>query len=250
MGLYMNDRQHPNMYRNRKKLNEPNQTIERRDYLSEMMANQQKLNRTFHRAVYGLRHTQKKLEVRQSNQWKELVEHLEEMQDMSERHEELEEAVLSWLKNLEVKNRKLQLVLKHEQNEKKDLAKKVQDMHQLNQELMTRLEELGELNGRIESKLDEQAEIQKTLTSQMEKMDTAQQTVAEKIDNQEGLIEKLSRQVDHIRSVLFERTHHLEGKIEHLYKLTASLFQKFSPKNKENAEEAEGEETGVSRNIH
>ncbi|MFC4410145.1 hypothetical protein ACFOZY_06790 [Chungangia koreensis] len=250
MGLYMNDNQHPGVYRNRKKLNESNQRIERRDYLSEVLENQQKTNRTFHRAIYGLRHSQKKLEIRQSNQWKELMEHLEEMQEMSERHEELEQAVLAWLKSLELKNRKLQLVLKHEQNSKKDLVQKVEDMNRLNQDLMTRLSDLSESNGRIEVKVDEQTEIQKTLSNQVTRLETVQQEVADKIDSQEGLIDKLNRQIDHIRSVLFERTNHLEEKIENLYKTTAALFQRLSPKNKESEGDSEKEENTTSRNLH
>jgi chromosome segregation ATPase len=250
MGLYMNDGQHPGVYRSRKKLNESNQIIDRRDYLSEVLASQQKTNRSFHRAVYGLRHSQKKLETRQSNQWKELMEHLEEMQEMSDRHEELEQAVLTWLKSLELKNRKLQLVLKHEQDSKKDLVRKVEGMNQLNQDLMTRLNELSELNGRIETKVDEQTEIQKSLSGQVTRLETAQQEVVDKIDSQEGLIDKLNRQIDHIRSVLFERTNHLEGKIEHLYKTTAALFQKLTPKNKESVENTDEQENVTSRNVH
>jgi len=246
----MNNDQHPGMYRNLKKLNESNQTIEHRDYLTHVLANQQKMNRTFNRAIYGLRHSQKKLEIRQSNQWKELMEHLEEMRDLSDRHEELEEAVLAWLKSLELKNRKLQLVLKNEQNVKKDLVQKVEDLNQLNQDLMARLNEISELNSRIETKVDEQTEIQKTLSGQVTSLETVQQEVVSKIDSQEGLIDKLNRQMDHIRSVLFERTNHLEGKIENLYKATAAIFQKLSPKNKELENNSEEKENITSSNLH
>lgn len=249
MGLYMNDDRHPGMYRGSKKLNESNQVIERQDYLTQVLSNQQKTNRTFNRAIYGLRHSQKKLETRQSNQWKELMEHLEEMRDLSDRHEELEQAVLAWLKSLELKNRKLQLVLKNEQKAKKDLVQKVEDLNKLNHDLMARLDEISELNGRIETKVDEQTKLQKSLSGQVNRLETAQQEVMSKIDSQEGLIDKLNRQIDHIRSVLFERTNHLEGKIEHLYKSMAALFQKLSPNKKELGVNREDEEKTTSSTL-
>lgn len=193
MGLFINIEQHHGMYKNVGKINESNQTSFRKDYLTELLKEQQRHNDLLHQSIYKLNLLTKQRDTSQSLQWQEInnrLTGLEKVNDLQGFQ------IMEQLKVLSNENEKLQMQMENE---------RIFDQEVINQTKQNSLnyEELSQ-------QINEQKE--------------SQQEVLTKLDNQEALTEKALRQISHLRSTLFERTSYLAETIEDSYKLTSSYL--------------------------
>lgn len=119
MGLFINESQHPTVFKNTGELNAVNQVECRSDYLSELVKEQQASNKSFHVAINGIRNAQYNFDRRQSRQWNEIKGRLSELKELNAQHEKMEHLVIDWLEKLENQNKKLQMIMMNEKRGKK-----------------------------------------------------------------------------------------------------------------------------------
>ncbi|EKN65687.1 hypothetical protein BABA_18881 [Neobacillus bataviensis LMG 21833] len=88
MGLYINKRNHPEVYKNEQNLNESNQSFSRQDFLAELISDQQKANNALNQALaeLGLRYSQQ--EESKVHQWNQIDTQLKDLRNRLEKNEE------------------------------------------------------------------------------------------------------------------------------------------------------------------
>ncbi|MEH7013844.1 hypothetical protein V7087_24050 [Neobacillus niacini] len=101
MGLYINNGKHPKVYKNKKKIPEPNQKFVRRDYLTEVIDEQQKANVSLIIAINEMKHQFLNQEVVQANYWDKVTNQLNELRTSNLQHKEYEELIIHLLKTQE-----------------------------------------------------------------------------------------------------------------------------------------------------
>lgn len=182
------------------------------------------MNDTLHHSILGLKVLSEQQGYRQSNQWKEVSNQLNELKDMNQQHEQVRNLVVERLKGLEGDNRKLQGMMEHEHFSEKEMENQLNSLSKSNQEIADQLVKFGLKNEQMDVKMDEQFKLQKQMANQLSNQENQQDDVLKRLDNQEALTEKIARQIEHYRSILFERTTYLAEKIEEGYHLTSSYF--------------------------
>lgn len=196
MGLFINSEQHHNMYKSKQNINGPNQTTFRRDHLSELLKEQQKMNDILQKSVLKLGLLNEQRDQRQLNQWQAMNGRLGQLEKVNNQQDQRELQIIKQLNILTDENKKLQMMIKNN--------------HVSSQEIADQIKKYSLNNERISHQLTEQEK------SQLE--------VLKKLDNQEALTEKMLRQMSNLRSSLFERTSYLAETIEDSYKLTSSYI--------------------------
>ncbi|WP_045516418.1 hypothetical protein [Neobacillus niacini] len=101
MGLYINNGKHLKVYKNKKKITEPNQKFVRRDYLTEVIDEQQKANVSLIISINEMKHQFLNQEVVQANHWDKVTNQLNELRTSNLQHKEYEELIIHLLKTQE-----------------------------------------------------------------------------------------------------------------------------------------------------
>lgn len=86
MGLYINNREHPEVFKNKQNINEPNQTFSRKDFLTELL-NELKIQ-------------SERQQETEDNHWKQLDNQLHDLRERNLYQQEFENQVIESLKNL------------------------------------------------------------------------------------------------------------------------------------------------------
>ncbi|OZU89365.1 hypothetical protein CIL03_06520 [Virgibacillus indicus] len=226
MGLYINRDNHMDIYKNNRKIDEPNQGFFIRNHVEEMIKEQKRINESLHRSFHRLKWLQQQSEYKQSGQWQEIDGKLKELKAINQQHVKLEEQVVTQLKKLENENKRVQQLLEDGRLSKQELSEKLTAIGQSNQLIVTKLEAYGEENEKLAIKINQQGEVQQELSEQISKQEENQEEVVSKLETQVALTEKIARQIDYFRSILFERTSFLAEKIENGYQLTSAYIAK------------------------
>jgi hypothetical protein len=130
--------------------------------------------------------------------------------------------------------------MKDESISKQELMQKVQQLSQTIESMANRLERseissqqlLQQMNQQLElhwatvEKIGDHEELQKKVVQKIDEQERMHTEVLTRLDTQEALVDKISHQLNHIRSILFERTNYLAGKIEDGYRVTSSYVYK------------------------
>lgn len=101
MGLYINKGKHPAVFKNKKKIPEPNQKFVRRDSLTEVIDEQQKANVSLIHAINEMKHQFLNQEVVQANHWDKVTDQLNELRTSNMKQKEYEELIIHLLKTQE-----------------------------------------------------------------------------------------------------------------------------------------------------
>jgi len=254
VGLFINKKQHPDVYKNLGALIEPNQVEYCINAFTEFVKDQKKSNKTINKAIDGLSYSQEKYQLQQNLQWRELEQRIFELKRLHKEHENVEQQVMAWLQKLDSKQTSMQALIENEQQDKKEMTMQVEALAKSQQEIFTQLNEINEakrlLNERLEflasmkdevmgqfelvnasndqilNKINEQTELQHQIADKMTTIEETQQEVIDRVDGQEGIIDKIIHQIDHVRFVLFERTNYLEEKMEKVYQQAVNYIQK------------------------
>ncbi|MEC5423917.1 hypothetical protein QGM71_10490 [Virgibacillus sp. C22-A2] len=222
MGLFINRDSHRAIYKNDGILKEPNQGYFRKDHLSELLKEQQKVNDMLTNSLQGLKFLYEKQGHTHEERWEKVSKQLHGLRASNLEHEKIENHVIKQLKKVENDNQKLHLMMEEGILTEKDLLKRISQMSQTNQEVVTQLSAYASANEQLLLKMEEQHNLQKQMAEQIAKQDGVQEEVVTRLESQEAVTEKISRQIEYFRSVLFERTNHLVEKIEDGYKNTTS----------------------------
>ena len=219
MALFINNKEHPLVYKNNVEICEPNQGIYKRDFLSERLEEQQEAND-------ALRFSFDQQKQKLSQQSNKINSQLHKIGELTLRHEEFENQLVKWISRIENENKNQQVVLADSLLVELELASKIGDLSQSNQDIVAELEKNALANEEISLKIDEQSNVQNKIANQLFQQEKNHKEVINRLDNQEALTEKMYRQIDYIRSVLFERTHYLAEKIENGYTISSAYIYK------------------------
>ncbi|WP_028401445.1 hypothetical protein [Ectobacillus panaciterrae] len=226
MGLFINNDEHPNVYKNNEKINAPNQVFARHNFLTELLNEQQKANVALTKSIAELKTRYEQIEETQTIQWNHVKNQMSNLTVSSHHREEFESQMMQRLNSLDEKNANLQAVLENESVLKRSILDQINTLSESNQEIASHLEKNKAANQQLSLQLNEQLELQKEVADKLSNQEEFQAGVLKRLDNQEALTEKISRQLNHIRSILFERANYLAMKLEDGYKLTSSYVSK------------------------
>ncbi|CAM5193725.1 putative protein OS=Ureibacillus acetophenoni OX=614649 GN=SAMN05877842_10643 PE=4 SV=1 [Ureibacillus acetophenoni] len=254
MGLFINKKQHPEVYKNKGALIEPNQVEYCINAFTEFVKDQKASNKNIKKAIEDINKNQDKYQLQQNRQWRELEHRVLELKRLHQQHEKVEKQFVSWLQRLENKQDGLQEMIQVDQQQNKEVLTQLQNLSTSQRELFNQLSRLDEakmlINQQLElitsfrnevidqmqhvnvsndlilTRIDEQIVLQHEVADKVTKLEETQQEVVNRVDGQEGIIDKIVHQIDHVRFILFERTNFLEERMEKLYQQAVSYFQK------------------------
>jgi len=226
VGLFINKNGHPGVFGNYVENVSRNQEHFKIDPFAEWLKEQQEATDSVNHQLTVMKTSMNQQKSAQSNQLKTIRNRLDGIKQNEFRHELFENYVMESISNLEDENKKLHQMLTKERLISRELMGKVNDLSHSNEEIATRIETFTTANEEIVVKMNEQLTHQKQLSEKVLQHEDLQKDVISRLDNQEGLSEKLVRQLDYFRSVLYERTNFLTGKIEDSYSMTSSYISK------------------------
>lgn len=226
MGLFINTGKHPTVFMNQDDIKEPNQGYFKIDFFSELVKEQKKINNSLANSFQQLKFMHQKQNRTQAKEWEALGQQLDVLKDCNLQHEKFERNAKEWLTMLDENNKELYSMLKEEGLEKQDVMDEITLVSQSNQEIADQLDKYEAFNQQLTTQMNELFNLQKVMADKLASQDENQNRTLDHLENQEALMEKTLRQVTQIRSILFERTTYLAGKIEDSYKLTSSFVYK------------------------
>ncbi|MRH44370.1 hypothetical protein GH741_17135 [Aquibacillus halophilus] len=226
MGLFINAKGNPGVFKNQEKIPEPNQAYLKIDRISEIVNEQKKTNNSILNSIQGLNSLYHKQQDTQAVQWKNFNKQLSELGRSKLTFEEFETFARERLKILYENDEKLLNHLEDESALKRDLINQISLVNDSNQEMVNQLGEFESTNQQITVRMQELFELNKQMSDQLSNHGDNQSTMLDHLENQEALMEKTLRQLTHFRSALYERTNYLVEKIENSYSLTSSFVYK------------------------
>lgn len=116
--------------------------------------------------------------------------------------------------------------LNHNNALNNQIAQRLEQDENTNDEIVQQLTQIETKNDILLEKVDAQQTAQQTMVNQITNIEETQKALATRLESQEGFMEKVLRQIDHLRSILYERTNFLEGKIVKTYENTNKTYTK------------------------
>lgn len=226
MGLFINEKGHPNVFKNNEDIKNRNQEHFKIDPLVEWIKEQKEATESANRQLNVMKNLLKEQKNAQSNQMRSIRNQLLELRENDFRRESFEKDAKKSFSTLEEKNRMFLENVRHQRNLNRDFNEQVNDIRQSNYEIANRLETITTANEEVLLKMNEQMDHQQQISEQISKHGDVQKDVIGRLDNQEGLLEKVVRQLDNLRTILYERTNFLTGKIEGSNSMTSTFISK------------------------
>ncbi|MEH7308927.1 hypothetical protein [Neobacillus drentensis] len=116
MGLFINNSDHPDVYKNMRQLHTSNQVVSRQDFLSELMNEQHKANTVLEKALSELGIQTQLQEKTLFSQWNHVGEQLNDLRNRMERYEDANhQLVLQMNKQLELQKEVAEKITKQEE---------------------------------------------------------------------------------------------------------------------------------------
>jgi hypothetical protein len=234
MGLYMNKSDHPDVYTNKKDISTSNKVYVRRNFLNDLLNEQQTKNHVLNETINELKSQYKQHKKTQNTKWKSVNRKIHYLNKSNQQHTETDNKILQQLDTLDEKNTDLisllaESILKqinHLTQSNKEISNRIEKTEAANEQLFMGLTGQRLFQKEVVDRLANHEEIQKAVIEKLAHQEEFQTEVLRRLDSQEALTEKIFRQINHIRSILFERTNDLATKIEDGYKLTSTYVYK------------------------
>ncbi len=230
----MNKSDHPDVYKNKKNVSTSNQEYVRRNFLNDLLNEQQKTNHVLNETISELKSQYKQHKKTQNTKWKSVNRKIHYLNKSNQQHTETDNKILQQLDTLDEKNTDLisllaEAILKqinHLTQSNKEISNRIEKTEAAKEQLFTGLTEQRVFQKEVVDRLANHEKIQKAVIEKLAHQEEFQTEVLRRLDSQEALTEKIFRQINHIRSILFERTNDLATKIEDGYKLTSTYVYK------------------------
>lgn len=218
MGLYINNREHPGVFRNTNHLVEPNQVEFLRDSITDFIEEQLDSNQSLKQAFKVLSDTQNRLSQQQSRRWQDIEERLVELKYLTSRHEQLEHDVIDWLEKLDTQNTTLHSMMDHEQLEKKKLVQTVKEtkaayekvIQQLEHDVINRFGQLENQNTALYEMAKQEQHERQCLMGKVEKIELAHEELMEQLGQFETTKEEIVNRLDQFTEYKQEVVQRLE----------------------------------------
>ncbi|MDL4842997.1 hypothetical protein [Aquibacillus rhizosphaerae] len=222
MAVFINIGKHPDIFKNKKNIKEPNQQSFRVNYLTELINEQRNINQSFITSFSELKDVHERHYHMQASNWERIDKQFSELTERQSKQEQFEYQVKQWLSNLDKSENNLHAMLENEQILNKTILEQIKELSQSNQEIVRGLTEYDVYNNQLNEKVDLLFNQQDTLNDQFTNQVENQNEMIGRMENQEALLEKAVREINNIRSIVYERVSYLIEKIEN-----SSLYNKF-----------------------
>lgn len=233
MGIFMNTSVYPDMFKNTREIQEPNQTFFQYDIVSERRKEQQRVNEAVNTSIHDI-----KLLVQHQESSRQRGEELV-AQQLQAHHQEMQSFkrnIMERLAMLEENDNKMYQLVESEKRLNKEAADQVKKLHHSNQKIVEEVRASQALHEKLFTQVEASMELQDEIFHHVVKQENQyelmkdefvehvndQNKIKERLNIHEALLEKVVRQMDHFRSILYERTNYLAEKIEKGYKMTSS----------------------------
>lgn len=131
-----------------------------------------------------------------------------------------------FMKDESLSKQELMEKVNHLRQSMEEMASRLEKNEMTNQQLLQHMNQQLQLQKETAHKINEQEELHKRVSEKLDEQEALQTQVLTRLDTQEALVDKITHQLNHIRSILFERTNYLAGKIEDGYRVTSSYVYK------------------------
>jgi len=226
MGLFINNLEHPRVFKNEGSIQEPNQAYFKIDYVSELVRRQEEVNEKLLHAFYGLQVNHRQQAYAARNRWEATDRQVKKLEDSHLRQERLSEDTVASQHRLEQQVTNIHDILEKDAGFQQETLNKISHMQAANEGLENKLTAQETLHQQLAGQMDEVYGLQKQIIEQTSKQEEKQEDMLKRLENQEAVMEKITRQLAHFRSIIFERTNHVVEKVENSYDLTSSFFYK------------------------
>jgi hypothetical protein len=139
MGLYINKDKHPTLFKNNKKIPEPNQKLVIRDSLTEILDEQQRANVSMFKAINDMKHQFLNQEVVQASQWDKVTKQLNELRTNNQSHKEYEELIIDLLKTQEELQKQLSEKLSKQEEYQKGVLTRLDQQEALTEKIFRQI---------------------------------------------------------------------------------------------------------------
>lgn len=195
MGIYFKDQLKGKLYQNKGHIKAHQQSEFYESHVSIWMKQQQQINDLMQRSMELMQRQSRFQEERQREKWDQINVQMKQLKE-DKQQEKLMEKLLAKMGQIEENQNNL----KQEREKDKHFQQQVQEqMNQLMQQYRQMEEQLENITGQIEN-----LELQAKETSQ-------------RLEEQEAITQKIVRQLDFIRSIIFERTSYVTGKMDEYF---------------------------------
>ena len=140
MGLFINNSEHPEVYKNNQQLNPTNQIVSRQDFLTQLMNEQHKANASLEKALSELGFKNQLQEESQLNQWNHVGEQLTDLRKRLERTEDA--------------NHQLIVQMKEQMELQKEVSKKITNQEEFQEGVLQRLDSQEALMDKISRQIN------------------------------------------------------------------------------------------------
>src|SRR4051812_30689701 len=134
MGLYMNKSDHPDVYSNKKDISTSNKVYVRRNFLNDLLNEQQTKNHVLNETINELKSQYKQHKKTQNTKWKSVNRKIHYLNKSNQQHTETDNKILQQLDTLDEKNTDLISLLAE------SILKQINHLTQSNKEISNRIE--------------------------------------------------------------------------------------------------------------
>lgn len=154
MGLFINKKRHPDVYKNNTEIKAPNQEVYKQDYLSEMIERQRQANAILTNSFQELEKSFKKQSKIQSGRVTRIGNNLRELNDRYIEQRELDHDVAHSLEIYGKKSEELALKMEQQIELQEQLANQISKQENFQNEVLNRLENQEALTEKMIRKID------------------------------------------------------------------------------------------------
>ncbi|MDC3417140.1 hypothetical protein [Aquibacillus salsiterrae] len=232
MGLFINNDDHPDVYKNNGQLEDNNQQQFRLNYYSEMIKEHKELNNSLSKSFQRLNSHYQQHQINEQNQWQAMEEQLQKLANNQQKDKAFQQDALVRFNELTEQQKNLQHNLAASENTKSTILQELGQLHETNNQMLHQLESVESKSEEQLAMINQLIDTNQQLTKQLEQQSKTNERIDERLDNQEALMEKALRQLEHFRSIIFERSSDLAEKIEENYKATSQyVYELMTGKN-------------------
>lgn len=156
MALFINKDKHPDVFKSKLDIKEPNQSVYKQDYMSEMMKEQKQANELLRKSFMELEKEYQKQTQLQSRRMTSIKYNLKKLDDRSTEQKEVESGVIDSLERYEHKNG--------------ELISKMDQQIELQQKMATEIAKQENLQHEVVNRLENQEAISEKMLRQMENL--------------------------------------------------------------------------------
>ena len=154
MGLFINNEKHPDVFKNKLEIEEPNQSVYKQDYLSEILEKQREANDSLRNSFQELETAYQKQARIQSRRITGLRYNLKRLDDRHIEQKEIESDVINSLQKYGGKNEELILKMDQQLELQQKMEAQVAKQENRQNEVISRLENQEALSEKMARQLD------------------------------------------------------------------------------------------------